>query len=445
MIRSPIWRAAALALWLLAGETAFGAAPAEYGLTDLFRIALKRSETIGISRYNVAIAGHGRDRARANLLPDLTAFGGHTQYSTEKSIAGFTIQPEWTANWGIRLDQSITLNGREWTSLRIAEQNVEKTRYDLASVQADDLFEVAAAYYQVLKDTRAVEIARANRRRLEKHLESVSARLELEDVAVTALYRAEAELSEARTDVISAGNQRRLSLARLASVAGVPHIDRVQDPGLGEEPLFKGKLAALKAAALENRPELKSLEIQWQMAEQQIAMARGTRWPVLSVEGLYMDQSQQPATVFSPGESLSLGLNLTFPIFDGGMRRSGVAEALAARQQSRLAVESLSKAIAIEVESVYLELQTHQSVLASLRDRLHASRENYRAVSRQFDYGLATSVDVMDANTVLVTSEKRLMESRYNFQLALLKLDRATGTFLQKITATLKGGSHESR
>ena len=416
----------------------------EYALEDLYRIARERSEDIRISRYDVTIAEQVREKALSGLRPSLNAFGGHTRYSEEKTIAGQNLQPLWTGDWGFRLNQSLTLNGREWKAVRLAEENIDMRRFDLERVEADYLFAVAAAYYEVLKGIKAVEIAGANLRRLEAHLASVSARLELEDVAVTALYRAEAELSQSRAEHILSQNRLKLSRAKLATITGLTQIERIRDPGLREDLTFSGDLAALKQVSLEHRPELKRLEVQKQMAQKQIEIAKSAYWPVVSAEGLYYGQNQHPDSDYTVDNSLSLGLTLSFPLFDGGMRRADVSEALAVRQQSQLAIDALSKSIAIEVEHVFLTLKTHQSVLQSLQDERRSARENFNAVTRQFEYGLATSVDVMDANTVLVTSEKRLTESRYDFQLALLEMERATGMFLENVTAALKGGTDES-
>ncbi len=386
----------------------------------------------------MAIAERGRDRAASALRPRISAFGSHTRYSEDKSAGGVTIQPSWTTDWGARVEQSITVNGREFKSVRQAALGIDRARHDLNEVRAAYLFDVAGAYYDVLKAAKNLEIAEANVRRLEAHLESVKARLEVEDVAITALYRAEAELSQSEADRISSENRRTLALAVLARMTGLPGIGAIQDPGFGEGVTFSADLAELQRTALANRPELKSLAVGREMADIGVDLARSAYWPVVSAEGLYMDRTQDPEADFSAEDSLSVGLTLTIPIYEGGLRRADVGEAVALRGQSRLAAEAMAKTIAVEVTDVYLELLTHQGVLASLRDRLRASRENYNAVARQFEYGLANSVDVMDANTVLVTSEERLAESRYDFQLALLKLRRVTGTFMAQVTAAIR-------
>lgn len=68
--------------------------------------------------------------------------------------------------------------------------------------------------------------------------------------------------------------------------------------------------------------------------------------------------------------------------------------------------------------------------------QLTFAEDNYKAVSKQFEFGLANSIDVMDANTLLVTAERQLTDSRYNYKLSDLRLKRATGMLLKTVSST---------
>ena len=68
---------------------------------------------------------------------------------------------------------------------------------------------------------------------------------------------------------------------------------------------------------------------------------------------------------------------------------------------------------------------------------MKSAEENYEAVKRQFDHGLSDIVDLIDANTLLVTSQRQLSEAHYHLILAHLKLKRAKGVFLKNVLAEL--------
>jgi outer membrane protein len=71
--------------------------------------------------------------------------------------------------------------------------------------------------------------------------------------------------------------------------------------------------------------------------------------------------------------------------------------------------------------------------LKSLEDEVTFARDNHNSISRQYEFGLANSIDVIDANTLLLTAERQLSDARYNYQLSILRLDRATGTLLKSV------------
>jgi outer membrane protein len=428
----------AYVLTLLAPVLTFNspASAQDYSLDDLYRIALERAERIKMSEEDLYITERVRDKALAVLLPKLSAFGDYTRYSDEKALASDSIiQPEDSTSWGLRLDQTLSLSGRELTAFKIAKENIEKSRYDLYAVREEYLFRVSSAYYDVLRAQKAVEIARANAERLTRHRDAAAIRLKVGEVTKTALLRAEAELSGAQSELMRAENGLKLTRAILARLVGL-----IGDYDLKESVVkaetFEGRiLGSLKEEAIAERAEAKSLDLQKKAAGEQVRYARGAYWPTVSIEGVYRQKEEDPASSFTVEETTYGGLRLNFPFFEGGLRRAEVKEAEARQRQSELIYEDLKKTINIEVENAYLDLITQREILKSLEDQLTFARDNYNATSKQFEFGLANSIDVMDANTLLVTAERQLAEARLNYQLADLRLKRATGTLLKTVVS----------
>jgi outer membrane protein len=108
-------------------------------------------------------------------------------------------------------------------------------------------------------------------------------------------------------------------------------------------------------------------------------------------------------------------------------------EAKAKERQAKLAYDEFKKIVDIELQNAYLDLQTEEGALRFLEDQLIFAEDNFNAVIRMFNNGLATSLDVMDANSLLLSAEKNVNEARYNYQFAYLRLKRTSGTLLQFI------------
>jgi len=414
--------------------------PEPYSLDDLYMIALKRSEKIKISNEDLYIAEQTKEKALSVLVPQFSAFGNYTRYSEEKTAADriTLIQPESTTAWGVKFDQSFTLNGKELIALEITKDSIVKSKYDLDAVKEAYLFNVATAYYNVLKTAKAADIATANVERLKTHKNAVTVQLNIEAATKTDFFRAQAELSKSKAELIKARNRLRLAQNILTRVVGLEGNFEIKNPDFNKNFSLDNDLDSIKKEALFDRAELKSLAVQKKISEDLVKFSKSAYWPTVSVEGVYQKYDQEPDYFLVNDESISVGVMLNFTIFDGGLRRAEIKESLAKKRQAELAEKELSKDIATEIEDAFLFLHTQMSVLKSLEDQVKFANSNYDAVSKQFKYGFANSVDVVDANTLLVTSETDLSKAVYNRQLAGLNVERAKGTFLKTITDRLK-------
>jgi outer membrane protein len=418
-----------------------------YTLQDLYRIALRQSEKVRLSEENVAITGLTKEKALSVLFPRLTAYGGYVRFSEDKYTepsrlfpSGQMIQPNATSQWGVRLDQSFSLSARELTALRIAQTSIEMTRYTDEAFKNLLLEEVARAYYQVLQARKIVEIAQANVERLMLYRQAAEKRLKVGEATRTVLLRAEGELSGARSDLLQAQNAGEMARAYLARLVGLPEIEALrEETGPGATPL--DPLDIFQDKAFRTRADLKAMDRQRQIAADQVRYARGAFWPNVALTAAYARADQEPAAATLNRESLYGGVSLNFPFFEGGLRTAELQEARRRETQAELSYQDLKKTIAIEVRGVYLDLATQRGVVAFLVDQLVFARDNYQAVSRQFSFGLANSVDVMDANTLLVSSERKLAEATYSYHLSLLRMDRAMGILYRKTMGDGQGTS----
>jgi outer membrane protein len=327
------------------------------------------------------------------------------------------------------MDETVSLSGRELTALGISRQNVTKSRYDLTAIREDYILRfVATTYYNVLLARKNLEIAAANLERLTKYRDAAEKRLRIGEVTRTVLLRAEGELSGAKSDELQAKNSLELAMAVLASNVGIKDVF-----SLREAPMQEGDvphLAIFRDQAFQVRADLKSLEVQKEIAANLTRYAEGAFWPTVSLTGAYAGADQYPSPGNLVRDSIYGGVALNFPFFEGGLRKAEVLEAKARERQAALLYEDLKKGIEIEVRTTYLDLVTQKGILQFLNDQLAYARDNYRAVARQFEFGLSNSLDVMDANTLLVSAERKAASAAYSFQLALLVMKKATGTLL---------------
>ncbi len=415
----------------------------EYTLSDLYRLALKQAERIQIGQQDVYIAELQKSKAIAALLPRLTTLADYRQYSkSELGPTGTTIQPHAQDSFTARFDHSFSTSGRELTALNITRNGIKKSKYDLYTIQEDYIQRVATAYYDVFRTRRSVQIQNANVSRITKYREAAQTRLKVGEVTKTTVLRAEAELSGAQSELVKAGNTVDLAKAILARIAGItgdytlketmqPEIPLSMSGGITIDSCPVADMECFQLKAQSERSDLLALETQRKIAEDQLKFTRGSYWPTFSAEGAYVSNKQDPAPITLVRESMYAGVRLTFPFFEGGLRRAEVAEAQSRLRQATLGLADAKKQVNIDVEGAYLDLKTQAGILKSLEDQVTFARDNYAAVAKQFEFGLSSSLDVIDANTLLVTAEQQLTDVQFNYQMAILRLKRTIGTLLR--------------
>lgn len=406
-----------------------GSLAQEYTLKDLSRQALKNSERIKYAEENLYLSQMLKKKARAVLMPRATAFGTYNRFSEDKfTSAGLMIQPQESGTWGVRAEQAFSLSLRELNALKMAGQSIEKSEFDLDTAKEDFILAVASSYYDALKARKAVEITAANVERLTQYRYSVERRVKVGELTKTALLRAEGELSGAQADYLRAINALKLCRAALIRLTGIEENFRLKN----EEnlPDKMESLEYLRQSAADFRADLKSSDRQIRMAVEQIKYARGAFWPSAGLFAVYNGADQSPVSATLNRESILAGVSLSFPFFEGGLRLAELNEAKAKERQALWLHEDLKKNVDIELQSACLDLETQKGTLKFLQDQLVFAEDNFNGVLRQYDNGLATSLDVMDANTLLLSSEKNAAEALYGYQLAYLKVKKSSGTLL---------------
>ena len=405
----------------------------DYTLNEVYKEALKSSEKIKVSEENLFIAKIGKNKAWSLLIPKLAAYGTYNHFSDQKfSDAGVLLQPNESGNWGMRMDEAFSVSLRELSALRVAGQTITKNEYDLDATKSDFILAVASAYYDVLKAKKSLEIASDNVTRLSQYRDSVDKRVKVGQLTKTSLLRAESELSGAHSDYIKAANALELYRSILIRITGIEENFTLKETLQPAEENVS--LERMRKIALDSRADLKSFDIQRTIADEQVKYAWGAFWPSLDLFAIYQRNDQDPPGQSLNRESVMAGVSLSFPFFEGGLRIAELKETKAKLRQAKLFYDDFKKNVDVELESAYLDLQTQKGTLKFLEDQLAFARDNYKAVLRQFENGLAVSLDVMDANSLLLSSERNLAEALYNYQLAYLKVKRSIGTLLQFVT-----------
>lgn len=400
-------------------------------LEEAYRSAMAESERIGISRESLEQAEREIDRAKSFLYPSITADASYLRRPDARVGRFGVLRPETEKQFNLTLDQPLYTGGRASAAYRSAKLGVRGGKLDLSLATEDLLFDVARAYYEALKAQRNVEIEENEVKRLEAHLRDAEKRFRVGEAIKTVVLRAEAELADARARLIRARNDQETTKDQLALLA------RIEGPfGLSDPPsltLSEQSQAEWIKTAHTRRSDLERQSTNVEISEEQIDIAKGAFYPSLSLQGRYNRVDQDPESSFLITNDRSAILILSFPIFEGRLRVAELAQARSRHRQQLLQKELLSDQISVEVRRTLLNLNALTSQIDVLNAQVAFARENFSLISRQFSVGLATNIDVLDANATLIGAERQLTNTTYDREVAILQVEKAVGVFLDLI------------
>ncbi len=427
----------------ISAEPSLGA-PNVLTIDDAYQLTLKTHEQIRIAEKELEKARLQPFKAWTLLTPRAAFVGRYTRYSRAES---FQTTSQGGGGAGALPPEIFPLNLFEGdfqvvqpifdktflTRKQAASDILDSGRYNLRFTAKEILFKVAGAYYNVLKAQSLVEVAQQTLGLAKDSLRVAEARFRVGEETKTAVLRAEVDVAKAERDVTRTTNNLKLQRAVLGNLINREPTFEVIAP----QPVAAAgeTLKAYQDLAFKCRDDLKIQIDNLRLAKYNRDLVREELYPNANATFTYARVT--PQTLVQLDDFWNLAVALNVPIFEGGLTYVNLKEAGKSIKQAELRVDDLKKQIAIEVEDAYLQVQTLASTLVTLQKQAELAAENYNITFKQFQVGVATSLDVTDALTSLNSARTDLANERYNYQVALLNLQRVTGTFGLAYTASL--------
>jgi outer membrane protein TolC len=312
--------------------------------------------------------------------------------------------------------------GRVGAGIDAAEAGLQAGQAALEQTQGELRMELVRRYFGQQLAERALAVRRVTVEGLRMHRDN-AARLEREgQIARAERLRAEVALAEALRD--SEEGARDLALAQAALAALLGEQQSVETATAMPELPPLPPLERVQERAMDGNPQLRRARLLQRQADAGVRAARGELGPTIALFGrreLYTAY----LTVLDP--EWAVGVLLNWPLFDGGQRRSRLSAAEARTEEARRRIEAGERDVALMVHKRHQTLSNAATRLASFEVTLDLARESLRAQRRAFEEGLASSLDVVDAELALSRVELGMLAARYEGLVALAGLYEATG------------------
>jgi len=420
-----------LALTLAA--TLAAAPPPVLTLEDALIRARKENLDLRAAQARLNQADVASRRAWAGYLPSVTLSGAIIRNSDAAVIPPGPIAPVPVVIQPL-IQRQAQLEARQaliapqlWAGIqaaykaeRVAELNVEQARREI-------LFGVAQAYYGASAQEQAVRVQERLVELNQARAKDTRVRFEAGTVTRVALLRAEQDLSRAEQDLIRARNAAASAKLVLATLLAFdePAFELAPPPEPQVDP--KTDTGALMQRSLEQRADVAA-------ARESVELARINKrgvWlsylPNLGVSGAYRVANTGGFTGQARTWAITFGASWT--LWDGGLREANLSEASARIAESEASARKTELTAREEVKRAQLDLESALANRLKAEQTVELAREAQRLTDVSFKAGVATYLEVADANTALTGAEIGLVAERLQASVATLRLLRSVGAF----------------
>ena len=336
---------------------------------------------------------------------------------------------QFSSDLRIRVVQPLLRGGR----IYVATKPIKDAQFDLRVAEAQlkaELLKVAAstksAYYNLLLAEKIIGLTEVAIERDKILIEASQALFKAGLVTKRDVFSAELSLAQDSARLVSARADYEVARNTLLDVLGLPIAMEVRllDKEISFEPVPM-EFERWVAAATKNRPEILALEERLAKRLLSIRVARNTLLPQLDLAGSY--GRTQTASSFSKtldfrGDAWAVGLVLSFP-FGNVAARSALAQEEIERARLQEELSQSKRQIELEVRASVIKLRKSLERMKALTVAIEQAKGKLDVGRAQFALGLATNLDITDAQQELLNAETDLLAAIVDYNIGLAELE----------------------
>jgi outer membrane protein len=425
------------------------AAPAGIDLLTAWEAAQQQDPSLAAARAEVD-AGQARGRqGRALLLPTVTVTGsaGYGAGSQNSTGAQFTAPGLGTVNgvdfrtdvrdgtataWRVTAEQPI-YNAERSASARQLELQADRSEIGLRAARQELMLRTARIYFDVLLSEDALEEIRRQKAAAGRALDVAQASYDEGKLPVTDRNEVRARHDGIVARESMALDDLELRRAALFELTGMPAENLKRMPASAPlQPFDAGRLDQRLARAGENNALIALQSLAREIAAQEISKWNAAATPTVSLVAQAGGDRLSGNGGFGTSASVSsnnsvVSLQLSIPLYNGGMRGARGDEAVALAEKARFDVDATRKAVQLQTRSAWLgttsgltRIQAYERAVESARSRLDATETGY-------EVGARTTLDLLNAQADLFRALRELQQAKCQVLLDRLTLAKAVG------------------
>lgn len=406
------------------------------GLTlhDTFLLAVERDAVIAAARFSLQASEQKVPEARSALLPRITSSATLGYNYSQTDITGSATSRNYdTNNVTLNVNQAL-FRLEEIINLQQAHHLIDQESNKYQSALQGLILRVAESYFAVLSASESLAVAQAEQKSFTGSLDRAKATYRIGTTTITDKLEAQARYDLSVANVLASENNYAVALHTLESI-------------IEETPKRLTKLIAnadfstlLKSQPMQswiaktksNNYEILQAIAAYQAAQKNMKKLRAQHYPTLDLVGTgnrSISQSQffGPAGRDITSIQASISLQLTIPLYAGGLTSARLKQAIADKQASKELLESIKRDVILQTKKNYLAVVNGKQQIKALLQALISSESALNATRKGVEVGVRTNLDILNSQQLHYKTQHDLTVAKYSYLVNVLKLLASSG------------------
>ncbi len=338
----------------------------------------------------------------------------------------------WVYMGGVQMEQPLYMGGKIRAAYKMSLLGKEMAQMNENLTATEVIQKTDQAYALVVKAKEMKTVADAYHAVLTELKNNVESAYKHGLKPQNDVLKVQVKLNESELGIRKAENALRLATMNLCHLIGKPLTTQVHVSG--DFPEIEKDLE-VQVLDITRRPEYGILDKQVAIARQQVKLNRSELLPKVGIKGSYdyVHGLELNNKNFLDNASFSVLLNVSIPLFHFGERSNKVRAAKAKLEQTRLQQQNLNEQMLLELTQAANNLD-EAKLESELADRsLQQAEENRRVSKSQYEVGLETLSDHLEAQALWQQAYETKVDARFQLYLNYVAYLKAAGTLHDKL------------